>query len=212
MVYEKKIIDVLTNSIAVGFSELENVDYPSKKFFINIANIKIELDEQNGKRDGIIHLMNQSIDVSYIKAWKSYAPGHFLCMDYKKDVRDKDGKSPYYIVKYKHGNLTMKALVRYLFEVDENIGSAMDIQKMLDDYDDFEVDGRHYAVIKICNMDKWGDGWLTPETNKIDIIHSNAIEYGDYFDEDDEEDENEDEIFENGEEESEEYEYEEPLL
>ncbi len=208
MVYDKKIIDVLSNSVKMGFSGLENVDYPSKRFFINIANIKIELVELNGKRDGIIHLMNQSIDIDYVKAWKSYAPGHFLCRDYKTDARDKDGKSPYYIIKYKHGNITMKALVRYLFEIDENKGTAMDIQKMIDEYDDFEIDGRHYAVIKICNMDKWGNGWLTPETTKIDIVHSKTID--DFDDDEPEEDDEEDEVFES--EEDNESEFEDPLI
>lgn len=213
MIYDTKIIDVITNSLTMGFSTIDNFDYTSKRFCLNVANIKIELVVENGVRDGIIHLMNPAINMDYIKVWKSYAPGHFMCRDFKKDARDKDGKSPYYIIKYKYGEITMKALVRYLFEVDENIGSDSDIRKMIEDYGDFEFEGRYYAVIKICNMDKWGDGWITPESNKIDLLHQKTLEYEEFSDEDNEdEDEDEDDFEDDYGNNEDDYEFEKPLI
>lgn len=184
MVYEDKIVDVLHTALVTKMSELVNVNYP-EDFKLNIANIKIVLLIDKGRRDGALVTTSTSIDHEYISVWKTYAPGHFLIRDWKKEIRDKNGNSPYYVVHYSHGPNKMKALLRRLIEVEENTISETDKKRMMNDYADLTIDGIHYAIIKICNEES-AYGWITPESGKLDIIHATSIDFveGVYKDQD----------------------------
>lgn len=184
MVYDDKIVDVLHTALVTKMSELVNVNYP-EDFKLNIANIKIVLLIDKGRRDGALVTTSTSVDHEYISVWKTYAPGHFLIRDWKKEIRDKNGNSPYYVVHYSHGPNKMKALLRRLIEVEENTISETDKKRMMNDYADLTIDGIHYAIIKICNEES-AYGWITPESGKLDIIHATSIDFveGVYKDQD----------------------------
>lgn len=184
MVYDDKIVDVLHTALVTKMSELVNVNYP-EDFKLNIANIKIVLLIDKGRRDGALVTTSTSIDHEYISVWKTYAPGHFLIRDWKKEIRDKNGNSPYYVVHYSHGSNKMKALLRRLIEVEENTISETGKRRMMNDYADLTIDGIHYAIIKICNEES-AYGWITPESGKLDIIHATSIDFveGVYKDQD----------------------------
>lgn len=177
MVYDDKIVDVLHTALVTKMSELVNVNYP-ENFKLNIANIKIVLliDDKSGRRDGMLVTTSTSIDHEYISVWKTYAPGHFLIRDWKKEIRDKNGNSPYYVVHYSHGGNKMKALLRRLIEVEENTISETEKKRMMNDYADLTIDGIHYAIIKICN-EETAYGWITPESGRLDIIHATSIDF-----------------------------------
>lgn len=176
MVYEEKIVDVLHTALVTKMSEPENMDYP-EHFKLNIANVKIELlIENNGRREGMLITTATNIGHEYISVWKSYAPGHFLIRDWKKEIRDKNGNSPYYVVHYLHGGKKMKALLRRLIEVEEKTIPETDRKRMLNDYADLTVDGIQYAIIKICN-EETAYGWMTPESGRFDIIHATSIDF-----------------------------------
>ena len=175
MVYDDKIVDVLHTALVTKMSELINVNYP-KDFKLNIANIKIVLLIDKGRRDGALVTTSTSIDHEYISVWKTYAPGHFLIRDWKKEIRDKKGNSPYYVVHYSHGPNKMKALLRRLIEVEENTISETGKRRMMNDYADLSIDGIHYAIIKICNEES-SYGWITQESGKLDIIHATSIDF-----------------------------------
>ena len=175
MVYEDKIVDVLHTALVTKMSELVNVNYP-EDFKLNIANIKIVLLIDKGRRDGALVTTSTSIDHEYISVWKTYAPGHFLIRDWKKEIRDKNGNSPYYVVHYSHGPNKMKALLRRLIEVEENTISETRKRRMMNDYADLTIDGIHYAIIKICNEGS-SYGWITQESGKLDIIHATFIDF-----------------------------------
>ena len=177
MVYEDKIVDVLHTALVTKMSELVNVNYP-EDFKLNIANIKIVLliDDKSGRRDGMFITTSTNISHEYISVWKTYAPGHFLIQDWKKEIRDKNGNSPYYVVHYSHGPNKMKALLRRLIEVEENTISETRKRRMMNDYADLTIDGIHYAIIKICNEDT-AFGWITPESGRLDIIHATSIDF-----------------------------------
>lgn len=184
MVYDDKIVDVLHTALVTKMSELVNVNYP-EDFKLNIANIKIVLLIDKGRRDGALVTTSTSIDHEYISVWKTYAPGHFLIRDWKKEIRDKNGNSPYYVVHYSHGPNKMKALLRRLIEVEENTISETGKRRMMNDYADLTINGIHYAIIKICNEES-AYGWITPESGKLDIIHATSIDFveGVYQDQD----------------------------
>ena len=175
MVYEDKIVDVLHTALVTKMSELVNVNYP-EDFKLNIANIKIVLLIDKGRRDGALVTTSTSIDHEYISVWKTYAPGHFLIRDWKKEIRDKNGNSPYYVVHYSHGSNKMKALLRRLIEVEENTISETGKRRMMNDYADLTIDGIHYAIIKICNEES-SYGWITQESGKLDITHATSIDF-----------------------------------
>ena len=175
MVYEDKIVDVLYTALVTKMSELVNVNYP-EDFKLNIANIKIVLLIDKGRRDGALVTTSTSIDHEYISVWKTYAPGHFLIRDWKKEIRDKNGNSPYYVVHYSHGSNKMKALLRRLIEVEENTISETGKRRMMNDYADLTIDGIHYAIIKICNEES-SYGWITQESGKLDITHATSIDF-----------------------------------
>ena len=175
MVYEDKIVDVLHTALVTKMSELVNVNYP-EDFKLNIANIKIALLIDKGRRDGSLVTTSTSIDHEYISVWKTYAPGHFLIRDWKKEIRDKNGNSPYYVVHYSHGPNKMKALLRRLIEVEENTISETRKRRMMNDYADLTIDGIHYAIIKICNEES-SYGWITQESGKLDITHATSIDF-----------------------------------
>ena len=175
MVYEDKIVDVLYTALVTKMSELVNVNYP-EDFKLNIANIKIVLLIDKGRRDGALVTTSTSIDHEYISVWKTYAPGHFLIRDWKKEIRDKNGNSPYYVVHYSHGSNKMKALLRRLIEVEENTISETGKRRMMNDYADLIIDGIHYAIIKICNEES-SYGWITQESGKLDITHATSIDF-----------------------------------
>lgn len=176
MVYDDKIVDVLHTALVTKMSELVNVNYP-EDFNLNIANIKIVLFiDKSGRRDGMLVTNSTNINHEYISVWKTYAPGHFLIRDWKKEIRDKNGNSPYYVVHYSHGGNKMKALLRRLIEVEENTISETDKKRMMNDYADLTIDGIHYAIIKICN-EETAYGWITPESSKLDIIHATSIDF-----------------------------------
>lgn len=175
MVYDDKIVDVLHTALVTKMSTLVNVNYP-KDFKLNIANIKIVLLIDKDRRIGELVTTSKSIDHEYISVWKTYAPGHFLIRDWKKEMRDKNGNSPYYVVHYSHGPNKMKALLRRLIEVEENTISESGKRRMMNDYADLTIDGIHYAIIKICNEES-AYGWITPESGKLDIIHATSIDF-----------------------------------
>ena len=175
MVYDDKIVDVLHTALVTKMSELVNVNYP-EDFKLNIANIKIALLIDKGRRDGSLVTTSTSIDHEYISVWKTYAPGHFLIRDWKKEIRDKNGNSPYYVVHYSHGPNKMKALLRRLIEVEENTISETRKRRMMNDYADLTIDGIHYAIIKICNEES-SYGWITQESGKLDITHATSIDF-----------------------------------
>lgn len=186
MVYESQIVDVLHTSLVTNQAEAVNVDYPDT-CNLNIAKIQIKLTtDKDGKRHG--ELIINSIDISneYLSCWRTYAPGKFLIHDYRKDIRDKDGKTPYYVVHYTHGK-KLKALLRRLIELDDGTTDEKTCQTLLNEYDDLNINGVHYAIIKICPEDIAYD-WLTPENSKHDIRHSAYLEslnstYNEYDDE-----------------------------
>ena len=175
MVYDDKIVDVLHTALVTKMSELVNVNYP-ENFKLNIANIKIVLLIDKGRRDGMLVTTSTNINNEYISVWKTYAPGHFLIRDWKKEIRDKNGNSPYYVVHYSHGPNKMKALLRRLIEVEENTISETDKKRMMNDYADLTIDGIHYAIIKICNEES-SYGWITQESGKLDITHATSIDF-----------------------------------
>ena len=175
MVYDDKIVDVLHTALVTKMSELVNVNYP-ENFKLNIANIKIVLLIDKGRRDGMLVTTSTNINNEYISVWKTYAPGHFLIRDWKKEIRDKNGNSPYYVVHYSHGPNKMKALLRRLIEVEEKTISETGKRRMMNDYADLTIDGIHYAIIKICNEES-AYGWITPESGKLDIIHATSIDF-----------------------------------
>ena len=175
MVYDDKIVDVLHTALVTKMSELVNVNYP-ENFKLNIANIKIVLLIDKGRRDGMLVTTSTNINNEYISVWKTYAPGHFLIRDWKKEIRDKNGNSPYYVVHYSHGANKMKALLRRLIEVEENTISETEKKRMMNDYADLTIDGIHYAIIKICNEES-AYGWITPESGKLDIIHATSMDF-----------------------------------
>lgn len=175
MVYEDKIVDVLHTALVTKMSTLVNMNYP-ENFKLNIANIKIVLLIDKNRRIGALVTTSKSIDHEYISVWKTYAPGHFLIRDWKKEIRDKNGNSPYYVVHYSHGGNKMKALLRRLIEVEENTISETEKKRMMNDYADLSIDGFHYAIIKICNEES-SYGWITPESGKLDIIHATSIDF-----------------------------------
>ena len=175
MVYDDKIVDVLHTALVTKMSTLVNVNYP-ENFKLNIANIKIVLLIDKGRRDGMLVTTSTNINNEYISVWKTYAPGHFLIRDWKKEIRDKNGNSPYYVVHYSHGPNKMKALLRRLIEVEENTISETGKRRMMNDYADLTIDGIHYAIIKICNEES-AYGWITPESGKLDIIHATSIDF-----------------------------------
>ena len=175
MVYDDKIVDVLHTALVTKMSTLVNVNYP-ENFNLNIANIKIVLLIDKDRRIGELVTTSKSIDHEYISVWKTYAPGHFLIRDWKKEIRDKNGNSPYYVVHYSHGGNKMKALLRRLIEVEENTISETGKRRMMNDYADLTIDGIHYAIIKICN-EETAYGWITPESSKLDIIHATSIDF-----------------------------------
>ena len=129
-----------------------------------------------GRRDGALVTTSTSIDHEYISVWKTYAPGHFLIRDWKKEIRDKNGNSPYYVVHYSHGPKQMRAHLRRLIEVEENTISETGKRRMMNDYADLTIDGIHYAIIKICNEES-SYGWITQESGKLDIIHATSIDF-----------------------------------
>ena len=167
-VYNDNTAAYLKNAIASGEATLERQEYG---FFdkLNMAGICIELfiDKVTGKRMGQLIIHAQNINTEYIKIWKTYAPGRFLISDYRKDVRDKEGNCPYFIVKYKGKNeRPMRAIVRELFEI---------APRMREDMKDFELNGKYYSIVKICPDNPEDPTWLSG-INKVDIIHTLHID------------------------------------
>lgn len=167
-VYNDNTAAYLKNAIASGEATLERQEYG---FFdkLNMAGICIELfiDKVTGKRMGQLIIHAQNINTEYIKIWKTYAPGRFLISDYRKDVRDKEGNCPYFIVKYKGKNeRPMRAIVRELFEI---------APRMREDMKDFELNGKYYSIVKICPDNPEDPTWLSG-INKVDIMHTLHID------------------------------------
>ena len=167
-VYNDNTAAYLKNAIASGEATLERQEYG---FFdkLNMAGICIELfiDKVTGKRMGQLIIHVQNINTEYIKIWKTYAPGRFLISDYRKDVRDKEGNCPYFIVKYKGKNeRPMRAIVRELFEI---------APRMREDMKDFELNGKYYSIVKICPDNPEDPTWLSG-INKVDIMHTLHID------------------------------------
>ena len=167
-VYNDNTAAYLKDAIASGTATLERQEYG---FFdkLNMAGIRIELfiDKVTGKRMGQLIIYAQNINTEYVKIWKTYAPGRFLISDYRKDVRDKEGNCPYFIVKYKgKDERPMRAIVRELFEI---------APRMREDMKDFELNGKYYSIVKICPDNPEDTTWLSG-INKVDIMHTLHID------------------------------------
>ena len=167
-VYNETTAAYLRDAIEKGAATFERQEYGFLDK-LNMAGIRIELfeDKTTGRRCGQHVITAQNINTEYIKIWKTYAPGKFLISDYRKDVRDKEGNCPYFLVKYKGAdNRQMRAIVRELFEI---------APRMREDMKDFEMNGKYYSIVKICPDDPEDPTWLSG-INKVDIMHTLHID------------------------------------
>ena len=146
---------------------------------INIAHIRIDLYESSGMRQSGIICLKDKLDKNYIKTWKTFAPGKFVAVDYRKDIRDSNGKTPYYVVHYELNGLKLKALIRKLIELQDN-NAPEDTKRLLKSrYTDIKSSKGDYAVIKITCDDGY-TGWASDDgTSIIDLSHE--LTPGDFF-------------------------------
>jgi hypothetical protein len=180
---------ILRNVVAVDDYKIENIDYPiDSPFKLNMANIVIELsvNKTTGIREGLLNLSSMNINSEYMKIWKTYAPGKFLIRDFRKDIRDKFGMTPYYILRYSYEKNNekneMKVLLRNLIELEDETVTEDIKASIQKEYDDLTINNSHYAVIKMCHDDNTGHNWITTEKKNIDIIHNMYIgHYDDVF-------------------------------
>ena len=169
-VYNEKTVSGLRDALKSGQATLERLEY--EKFFtgfrMKMAGIRIELyiDKTRGRRVGQVVISNHFINTEYTNIWKQYSPGKFLIADWQRDVCDKDGQCPYFLVHYKVGDVKLRAIVRELFE---------NAPKMREEVKDFELNGHVYTIIKICPDDPEDESWLSG-TDKIDIVHTMHID------------------------------------
>ena len=169
-VYNEKTVAGLRDALKTGQATLERQDYET--FFeglrVAMAGIRVELytDKTTGCRTGQYVITGRNINTEYTNVWRQYAPGRFLIGDWRRDVRDRDGLCPYFVVHYTVGTTPVRAVVRELFE---------NAPKMREEMRDFDLDGCVYSIVKICPDDPDDDSWLSG-TGKIDIIHTMHID------------------------------------
>ena len=168
-VYNEKTVSEMRDALKCGKGTLERLNYD---FFnglrLTMAGIRIELfiDKVTNRRMGQNVISNHTISTEYTNVWKQYAPGRFLISDYRKDIRDKEGRCPYFIVHYKVGETALRAIIRELFE---------NAPKMREEMRDFDLDGHIYTIVKICPDDPEDDTWLSG-MGKVDIMHTMHID------------------------------------
>lgn len=178
-VYSEKINNILQE--AIKEAHLENFKYPDSYTIMNYADIIITLYSSNGRREiynKTISGHEYRVDSQYIALFKQYAPAKFLRKDYLKDVKDENGNTPYWILKFEYEGKSYKALLRELVELKD--GSLTDAQKqaLCHDYAEIEAD-KYYSVIKVTTDDEDDvPSWTTNTTFwKPDIIHTEFIDY-----------------------------------
>ena len=178
-IYNQKTIGLLQKAIDDNVATFERQEYGfTKKVYI--AGVRIELlTDGNGRRDSLFNIVNNTIDNNYMAIWRTFAPGHFLGRDFKKNTLDAEGQCPYFIVKATLNEVPVRAILRELFEDDQK-------QKM--QYTDIKKDDKFYTIIKMCldtlpeideeTGEEIHDGceWLPGKDKVADIMHATELD------------------------------------
>ena len=178
-IYNKKTISLLQKAVDDNVATFERQEYGfTKKVYM--AGIRIELNtDGNGRRVSMLNILNNTIDNNYMAIWRTFAPGHFLSRDFKKNTLDADGQCPYFIVKATLNEVPVRAILRELFEDD---------QKQRMQYTDIKKDDKFYTIIKMCldtppEIDKeTGEEiydeceWSSGKNKVADIMHATELD------------------------------------
>lgn len=166
-VYNKNTVKLVQDALSKSDAALEQQEYG---FFnrLNIGGVRIELTTDSaGQHMGQAVVTNNNIDSSYISVWKTYAPGKFLIRDWRKQVLNKDGMCPYYILRFEYQDTHLKVMLRELFEDDEKLRS---------EYADVKKGGKVFSIIKICNEDISEDSWLSTNSKKRNFFDATELD------------------------------------
>lgn len=177
MLYSNLYTVHIEKTILFSLSEPENVEYNIMDN-INIAHIRLELKDNGNNRECIVVCQLNNLGMNYIKKWKSFALGHFLPKDFRKNTRDKKNKTPYYVIRYRMNNVNMKALIRKLIEIEDSSVEETKKTELIEKYGDINNNGVYYSIIKICP--ETIDRWNTDEGKRIADIMKDVTP-GDFY-------------------------------
>ena len=132
---------------------------------IRITFVKSDLPKLKG---GYISyaILGENVTNEYYKEWKSLPIRSHMMNDFKRLITDKDNNVPYkeFIYTDSNGN-EMRALVRYLFEIDDMDADMPDCQEYYETYTDLLHQNQCFMLIKI--VPNFKDTYLYYEKLKI---------------------------------------------
>jgi hypothetical protein len=155
-IYNKDIIHSLQNAIDKVQIKMETFkDYTFIMPFIQIAEIKLQLTEKDGKRDVMYIITNTDINGEYLKEWKKTAPGKFIINDFKNDSRDFIGNTLYHEITFTNEkHISYKVIVRLLNEITDTTLAEEDKNELIKLYGDIHIDNKYFSVIKVYINDE----------------------------------------------------------
>lgn len=157
--YNKTTVSYLENKLNTGDAKIITHDtynsvLPTK--FFQLGDITITFSEfpNHPDRFDSAAYLKEGVNREYYKEWNQYPIATHLKKDLRKGTRDKDGNIPYKTIIFANAKgEEQRALIRYLFEIDDMDADSEECVNYYNTYTDFIFQNKPYLIIKICNND-----------------------------------------------------------
>lgn len=165
-IYDAKTVAHLQSCLDTGSVVIESFDSYENilpRMTIILGDVQVHFQKSdNPKIPGYMsaQFLGDNADKMYMSFWNQLPVRTHMAKDFRYLVTDKDGNIPYKTFTYTDKDDTRKrALVRYLFEIDDMDADQPECVEYFKQYNDVILNNCCYLIVKIEDADK--DGYTT---------------------------------------------------